>query len=213
MSVKQADAYTDSALSDRVKEFLNRFKDRSGDYKYIDAIDAMMPKNSKYIVVDYNDLVFTEEIASMFTTNPDEILAAFSRAIKEVLQIRFPDYAEKIKDEIRVRLANFPLERSLRQINAETIGTITSVSGMVVRASEVKPLAKELVFKCGDGHITKVVQIKGMDVKTPALCDNPKCKLREFELKPEERQVYRLSDTQTTRASRRSTAGTTPSLC
>ena len=80
---------------------------------------------------------------------------AFARAIKEALQTRFPEYAEKIKEEVRVRIANFPLERSLRQINAETIGNITSVSGMVVRASEVKPLAKELIFTCPDEHITK----------------------------------------------------------
>ena len=38
---------------------------------------------------------------------------------------------------------------------------------MVVRASEVKPLAKELVFVCPDEHQTKVIQLKGMDVKIP----------------------------------------------
>ena len=44
---------------------------------------------------------------------------------------------------------------------------------MVVRASEVKPLAKELIFTCPDEHHTKVIQIKGMDVKLPVVCDNP----------------------------------------
>ena len=146
MSSAQASTFTDSALSDKVKDFLTRFKDGGGEYKYVDAIDQMMPKNAKYIIVDYNDLVAEPEIERMFSDNPDRIFDAFSRAIKEALQIRFPEYAEKIKDEVRVRLVNYPLERSLRQINAETIGTITSVSGMVVRASEVKPLAKELIF-------------------------------------------------------------------
>ena len=32
-------------------------------------------------------------------------------------------------EEVRVRIANFPLERSLRQINARNYGTMTSVSG------------------------------------------------------------------------------------
>ena len=185
MSKVQTSTFTDSALSDKVKEFLTRFKDKSGSYKYVEAIDEMMPRNAKYIVVDYNDLVFEPEIGNLFSQSPDRIFDAFSRAIKEVLQTRFPDYAEKIKDEVRVRLVNYPLQRSLRQINAETIGTITSVSGMVVRASEVKPLAKELVFVCPDEHSTKVIQLKGMDVKTPVVCDNPNCKHRDFELKPE----------------------------
>ncbi len=191
--------YTESALSDKVKEFLTRFKDKYGNYKYVEAIDEMMPKDAKFILVDYNDLVVEPEIEILFSEDPDRILNAFSRAIKEALQIRFPDYAEKIKDEVRVRLVNYPLQRSLRQINAETIGRITSVSGMVVRASEVKPLAKELIFVCPDEHTTKVIQIKGMDVKVPVVCDNPNCKQRDFELKPEvskfiDFQILRLQE-------------------
>ena len=199
MSKVQASTYTESALSDKAKDFLIRFKDKFGNYKYIEQIDEMMPKNSKYILVDYNDLVIEPELERIFSEDPDRIFSAFSRAIKEALQTRFPDYAEKIKDEIRVRLVNYPIQRSLRQINSETIGSITSVSGMVVRASEVKPLAKELVFLCPDNHPTKVIQLKGMDVKIPVVCDNPNCKQREFELKPEaskfiDFQILRLQE-------------------
>jgi replicative DNA helicase Mcm len=199
MSRVQASTFTESALSDKVKDFLIRFKDKSGSYKYVEQIDEMMPKSAKFIIVDYNDLVVEPEIEIIFTTEPDRILTAFSRAIKEALQTRFPDYAEKIKDEVRVRLVNYPLQRSLRQINAETIGNITSVSGMVVRASEVKPLAKELVFVCPDDHQTKIIQLKGMDVKIPIVCDNPSCKHRDFELKPEaskfiDFQILRLQE-------------------
>jgi replicative DNA helicase Mcm len=199
MNKVQTSTFTESALSDKVKEFLTRFKDKNGNYKYVEQIDEMMPKNAKFIIVDYNDLVVEPEIEIIFTTDPDRILNAFSRAIKEALQTRFPDYAEKIKDEVRVRLINYPLQRSLRQINAETIGNITSVSGMVVRASEVKPLAKELVFVCPDEHQTKVIQLKGMDVKIPIVCDNPSCKHRDFELKPEaskfiDFQILRLQE-------------------
>jgi replicative DNA helicase Mcm len=199
MSKVQASSFTESALSDKVKDFLNRFKDKFGTYKYLEQIDEMMPRNSKYIVVDYNDLVIEPELERIFSKDPDRIFNAFSRAIKEALQTRFTDYAEKIKDEVRVRLVNYPSQRSLRQINSETIGYITSVSGMVVRASEVKPLAKELIFVCPDGHHTKVIQLKGMDVKLPIVCDNPNCKNRDFELKPEaskfiDFQILRLQE-------------------
>jgi len=199
MSKTQTSTFTDSALSDKVKEFLIRYKDKNGIYRYVEAIDEMMPKNAKYIIIDYNDLVLEPEIEIIFSQNPDRLFDAFSRAIKEALQTRFPDYAEKIKDEVRARLINFPLERSLRQITAETIGHIISVSGMVVRASEVKPLAKELVFVCPDDHTTKIIQLKGMDVKMPTVCDNPTCKHRDFELKPEaskfiDFQILRLQE-------------------
>ncbi len=82
MSKTQTSTFTDSALSDKVKEFLTRFKDKSGIYKYVEAIDEMMPRNAKYIVVDYNDLVFEPEIVNIFSQNPDRIFDAFSIAIK-----------------------------------------------------------------------------------------------------------------------------------
>lgn len=194
-----AEEYTDDGLSDAVKMFLARYKDRDGSYKYLDQIDGMMPKGASYIVIDYNDLVEVPKIERFFHREPDRILEAFARAIGGVLRTRFPGYAESIKDSVRARIANFPLHRSLRQINSETIGKITSVSGMVVRASEVKPLARELVYRCPDNHKTTVVQAQGMAVNVPAVCANPDCKHRNLEMNPKESrfidfQILRLQE-------------------
>ena len=185
--------YTPSALSDYVKEFLIQFKDKDGVFRYVEDIDKMMSSNSKYINIDYNDLVTHPEIESKFNEDPDEILEAFSRAIKEILHERFPKYAQKIGHEIRARIANYPVQRSLRQINAEIIGKMTSVSGMVLRASEVKPLAKELVFICPIGHRTDVILEKGLTITTPIKCSNEKCTHKELSLEP---QSSRLIDVQ-----------------
>ena len=177
--------YTPSALSDYVKEFLIQYKDKTGSFRYVEDIDKMMSSNSKYINIDYNDLVTHPEIESKFNEDPDEILEAFSRAIKEILHERFPKYAQKIGHEIRARIANYPVQRSLRQINAEIIGKMTSVSGMVLRASEVKPLAKELVFICPIGHRTDVILEKGLTITTPIKCSNEKCTHKELSLEPQ----------------------------
>ena len=191
--------FTESALSDMVKNFLAQFKDKTGSFKYVEQIDQMMPKISKYIVIDYNDLVVNSDIESKFNENPDEILNAFARAIKEILQERFPKYAEKIKDEIRARIINYPVQRSLRQINAEVIGKVTSVSGMVVRSSEVKPLAKELIYVCPDHHVTQRFLLQGMSVNVPVKCDTPNCQHKDLEIKPESStfidfQILRLQE-------------------
>ena len=175
---------TESALSDYVKNFLMQFKDKTGSYRYVDEIDRMMSSNSKFINIDYNDLVSHPEIESVFNEKPDEILDAFTRAIKEILQQRFPKYAKKIEHEIRARIGNYPVQRSLRQINAEVIGKMTSVSGMVLRASEVKPLAKELVFMCPEGHRTDVILDKDLKLTTPLQCSNSKCKHKELGIEP-----------------------------
>ena len=199
MTAVETQRLTDSALSDMVKSFIVQHKDKNGSYHYVDQIDEMMPKNSKFIVIDYNDLVSFPEIDAKFNENPDEILKAFSRAIKEILQERFSKYAEKIKDDIRARIVNYPVQRSLRQINAEIINKMTSVSGMVVRASEVKPLAKELMYVCPEGHYTQVILQKGMSVNIPIKCSDPKCSHRELDVKPDSSkfidfQILRLQE-------------------
>ena len=190
---------TPSALSDRVKEFLTQFKDPTGSFSYVEQIDQMMHKHAKYIVVNYNDLISVPVIESKFIDSPDEILDAFSRAIREILSERFPDYAEKIKHEIRARIANFPVQRSLRQINSEVITKMTSVSGMVVRASEVKPLAKEVTYKCLDKHISKFTLIDGMSLDNAVKCQTPKCPYKNLAIVPEasrfiDFQIVRLQE-------------------
>src|SRR3990172_9778733 len=170
---------------DQIKEFLTQFKDKSGAYKYVEEIDQMMSKKIQYLVVDYNDLVSHPEIESVFNTDPDEMLNVFANAIKSILKERFPQYAEKIQHDVRVRIANYPAQRSLREINAEIIGKMTSVSGMVVRSSEIKPLAKELVYVCPEGHPTTVIHEKGLEFNEPLKCSNGKCTHKNLELSPE----------------------------
>jgi len=193
------ESQTESALADKVKEFLTQFKDPTGSFSYVEQIDQMMPKRAKYIVVDFNDLVSVPFIESKFVESPDEILNAFSRAIKEILQERFPEYARKIEHDIRARIANFPSERSLRQINSEVITKMTSVSGMVVRASEVKPLAKELTYKCLDKHISKFTLLDGMSLDKAVKCQSPKCPYTNLAIVAEESrfidfQIVRLQE-------------------
>jgi len=193
------ESQTESALADKVKEFLTQFKDPTGSFSYVEQIDQMMPKRAKYIVVDFNDLVSVPFIESKFVESPDEILNAFSRAIKEILQERFPEYARKIEHDIRARIANFPAERSLRQINSEVITKMTSVSGMVVRASEVKPLAKELTYKCLDKHISKFTLLDGMSLDKAVKCQSPRCPYTNLAIVAEESrfidfQIVRLQE-------------------
>ena len=190
---------TEAALADKVKEFLTQFKDPTGSFSYVEQIDQMMPKQAKYIVVDFNDLVSVPLIESKFVESPDEILHAFSKAIYEILKERFPEYARKIEHEIRARIANFPAERSLRQINSEVITKMISVSGMVVRASEVKPLAKEVTYKCLDKHISVFTLLDGMSLNASVKCQTPNCKHTNLAIVPEESkfidfQIVRLQE-------------------
>src|ERR671910_719098 len=175
---------TESALVNDLEEFLRAFKDRTGNYKYFDRINNLMAANSTSLVVDYIDFdTFKPELAKLITNEPDEMFDAFNKAIFNVLYEIHPDYANEIQNNIKVRIGNYTVQKSLREINAEVINKLVGVSGMVVRSSEVKPLAKKIGYRClSCGEITEA-QLRGLVLKKPLRCG--KCSEKELEMDPE----------------------------
>ena len=120
--------------------------------------------------MDHHDLAaYSQDIERKLMDDPDSILKAFSEALYATLKLEHPDYAEKIKDHARVRIGNYPAQRTLRDVDAELIGKLVSVSGMVVRASEVKPLADMIAFRCPNGH-DEYVEQQELAIRKPIRC-------------------------------------------
>ncbi|HEX5981674.1 MAG TPA: minichromosome maintenance protein MCM [Nitrososphaeraceae archaeon] len=175
---------TESALVNDLEEFLRAYKDRTGNYKYFDRINNLMAANSTSLVVDYIDFdTFKPDLAKLITNEPDEMFDAFNRAIFNVLYEIHPDYANETQNNIKVRIGNYTVQKSLREINAEVINKLVGVSGMVVRSSEVKPLAKKIGYRClSCGEITEA-QLRGLVLKKPLRCG--KCSEKELEMDPD----------------------------
>lgn len=179
--VDEKTTYTASALSDKIKQFFNLFK-KDGKYVYVDKIDSMMPTNSTSLTVNYSDFAEHSDLESRFRKEPDLILEVFVRAVKETLQVRYPDYAESIKDDISVRIINYPLKKSVREINSKTTGSFITIKAMLIRMSPVESLPKIAVYVCPDDHPTKMTAKKNFSIGVPIVCNNPTCKHRDFEL-------------------------------
>ncbi len=144
---------TKGKIVEELEAFLKGFRDKDGRFKYRERIERMSVKNSQYIVIDYHDLMlYNNLIAYRLTDDPDNILTTFSEALYQVLKIINPDYAEKVKDDVKVRIGNYPVKTSIRNVDANTIGKMVSIAGMVVRASEVKPYLNKLAYTCINGH-------------------------------------------------------------
>ncbi len=179
-----AEQQTTSALANELENFLRAFKDREGNYKYFDRINYMMALNSVSLVVDYIDFdTFNPNLAKQITHNPDEMFEGFSRAVLSILNEIHPDYAQEIQDKIKVRIGNYTVQKGLRDINAEVIDKLIGVSGMVVRSSEVKPLAKKIGYICLNCNTINETQLKGLVLKKPSKCVN--CSEKELEMDPE----------------------------
>ena len=178
---EQQQQQTISALSNELELFLRSFKDRTGNYKYFEKINNMIATSSAYIAVDYIDFdSFNPSLAKDITHKPDEMFDAFNEAVISILSEIHPEYAGEIKDNIRVRIGNYAVQKGLRDINADVINKLLGVSGMVVRSSEVKPFGKKIAYRCLNCNQINLSQLKGLSLRKPQRCLN--CSEKELEM-------------------------------
>src|SRR5689334_18477563 len=179
-----AEQQTASALANELERFLRSFKNREGSYKYFEKINDMMSLNSTSIIVDYIDFdIFNPDFAKQITHNPDEIFMGFNQAILSILSEIHIDYATEIRDKLRVRIGNYTVQKGLREISADVIDKLIGVSGMVVRSSEVKPLARKIGYRCVSCNAINEAILKGLLLKKPTKCSN--CDEKELDMDPE----------------------------
>ncbi|MEM3124447.1 MAG: minichromosome maintenance protein MCM [Candidatus Nitrosocaldus sp.] len=141
------------SMYDEIVDFIKGFKDANGVYKYREQIEILRIKDAKSIVVDHNDLaLYNQNIITRLAEEPSIVLKEFSNAVYDILKEADAKYADSIKDEIIVRISNYPYQVKMREIDADLIGRLISTAGMVVRASEVKPFISRYYYRCVDGH-------------------------------------------------------------
>ncbi|MEO9366155.1 MULTISPECIES: minichromosome maintenance protein MCM [Candidatus Nitrosocaldus] len=148
------------SIYDEIVEFIKGFRDANGVYKYREQIETLKIKDSKSITVDHNDLaLYNQDVITRLAEEPSAVLKEFSNAVYDVLKEVDAKYADSIKDEIIVRISNYPYQVKMRDIDADLIGRLISTAGMVVRASEVKPFISRYYYRCvneHDGYISRI---------------------------------------------------------
>ena len=173
---------TPAKLTELLESFLKTFKDKSGKLKYRTRLSQMVSLGSKSLVVDFEDLLmYNMDIANKLQNEPDDVIPSFNDAAYDGLRHENPDYAKRIREDIRVRIRNLTDRLSLRRITTEHLDKLVSVNGMVVRASELKSLALEAAFRCTKGHITRIPQ-SGIVLRKPSRCLEANCRSIKFEL-------------------------------
>ena len=178
-----AKTYSDSAIEDLLKSFLQSFK-RDGDYPYVTQIDALLGMNKTSITVDFTEFMESEAF-QIFMEEPSRVLVAFSEAIEMVVRMRRPDYAESNKGRFAANMINFPLTKKMRDIGLDDIGRYVSMRAMLMQVSIPEMLTLEAFYQCADGHGILLYADANLVIPTPVVCPNSDCKLRDLELIPE----------------------------
>ncbi|MGA1974541.1 MAG: minichromosome maintenance protein MCM [Conexivisphaerales archaeon] len=157
-------------VSEQLEFFLKSFQAPDGTPKYRTRISQMIAEGKASVLVDYEDLLaFDTDLAITFIQRPDSIFPAFREAAYEAVKTENLTYADDVRDALEVRIKGITDKLPLRAVAAKYLDRLVAINGMVVRTSEVQPLALVAAFRCPNGHITLVPQ-PGPLLKTPTKC-------------------------------------------
>lgn len=152
------------------------FQDFLKTEEYRQRIVQMALAGEKSITVDFEDLVaFDPELAEKLTENPEEYLIPANNAAYDQLRIEDPEYAEKI-EEVKVRIRGLLHATKIRKLGSRHIGKLVMIQGIVVRATSVRPMVMQAVFRCKKCGEKTTVEQKGPFLRDPFACSNPSCR-------------------------------------
>jgi len=165
---------------ERFEEFLRTYKDDQGALIYWTRLQQMSINDEASISIDFQDLIsFDNVFMALAAENPPKFIDTINNALIAVLRVEDPDYVSSIDTSLlKARITNYSEHVPLRAIRAKHIGKLLRVTGIMMRASEVKPLLVQAMFQCRicderipqtqeDGRYTEPVRCPLCDKKTP----------------------------------------------
>jgi len=127
--------------------------------------------------VNFSDIdKFNGELAHKLLKDPDIILHAFSKALRN----------RTGKENLHVRITNNPYKVKIGDIRHDHIGKMVTFDGLVLKATEVRPKFTVAAFQCPFcAHITLLEQTTPKRLLEPRSCDACGKKMSKFILLPE----------------------------
>jgi replicative DNA helicase Mcm len=168
----------DEAPIERFQTFVKTYRAESGAMEYREKIQKMTVTGERSLVIRFDDLIrFDPELARTILEAPEKTMKDLDQALRRIIEGEDPEFAESVEN-FHVRFANLPEEQhvNLRKIRSQHIEQLLMVSGILTRASEVKPKIVEAIFicqRCGEVMPTKQLETK---IAQPSECFNPSCR-------------------------------------
>ena len=149
-------------------ELVERFEQFYRDY-YRDEIGDLargFPTDRKSLYVDWSDLYrFDPDLADDYLTHPEQ----YRQHAEEALRVY--DLPVDVKlGAAHVRLRGLPETTEIRALRSRHVNTLVGVTGLVRKATDVRPKVQEAAFECQRcGTLTRVPQ-SGGDFQEPHEC-------------------------------------------
>lgn len=175
--------YTESTKVDEIKKFFNEFKDKSGNYKYVERIDF---RTGPYLLIELHDLFDYEfesktefKIWTYYTEHPEEALRLSKRAVVEVYSIRH-GFEKAMALDAFILIDKSDLEITVSEaIRNKELNKLISLDCRINGETELRQRIVKGVWICNDGHKTE-------SISEPVTCSSKKCRQRKLELYKDE---------------------------
>ncbi|XP_062409542.1 MCM6 minichromosome maintenance deficient 6, like [Sardina pilchardus] len=158
-------------------EFLEEFQDKSGEILYLpDAQELIRPERNTLTVSFTNIEHYNQQLA---TTIQEEYYRVYPHLCRAVRHFARDHGNIPPSKEFYVSFSDFPSRLKIRELTSGRIGTLTRISGQVVRTHPVHPELVSGTFLCLDCQsVIKDVE-QQFKYTQPTICKNPVCANRK----------------------------------
>ncbi|HPC28069.1 MAG TPA: hypothetical protein PKX17_05010, partial [Candidatus Methanomethylicus sp.] len=165
---------------ERFVNFLKSFQDKTGAFKYRDAIATLATQGKVSLVIDFDDLISYEpDLAHDLKEKPVEIMPKLNSAIGDAMRVENMQYASKVK-AFKARFRRLDEVTPLRTLKSHHMGKLIMVEGIITRASAVKQLLKSAMFQCPRCGEKMLIDQAGSILMPPPQCANQDCARKGF---------------------------------
>ncbi|ETE68700.1 DNA replication licensing factor mcm4, partial [Ophiophagus hannah] len=171
-----------ASCKERFQRFLQRFIDPTAKEEenigldlneplYMQRLDEINLIGEPFLNLNCDHLKsFDENLYRQLMCYPQEVIPTFDMAANEIFFERYPDSI--LEHQIQVRPYNALKTRNMRSLNPEDIDQLITISGMVIRTSQLIPEMQEAFFKCQVCGFTARVEIDRGRIAEPSACKN-----------------------------------------
>lgn len=148
------------------KEFANEGIDISEPY-YMQRLEEMHLIEEPFFNFDCIHLKhFNSELYKQLICYPIEVMEAFDTGVKEFYFTKFPD------DDMNIRVRPYNCDKvtSMRCLNPTDIDQLITMTGMIIRLSNIIPEMAEAFFKCSVCQATCTVKLERGRILEPTIC-------------------------------------------
>lgn len=170
-----------SECKDRFKTFVQTFVDpdaaddercegmNTDEPLYLQKLEEIHTLEEPFMNVNCGHLhQFDTDLYRQLVCYPQEVIPSLDMAINEMFFERYPDTI--LEHQIQVRPFNAEKTKNMRSLNPEEIDQLITISGMVIRTSNLIPEMQEAFFKCHVCAFTTTVEIDRGRIAEPTVC-------------------------------------------